>query len=148
MINIIPKPGDTCKKQTRHLEKREGFWKVSLAIIAVLIFALSLGCTSTSQSNITPQTITSVKAGMTKAEVTSLIGEPRSRAIESDGTETWQYRKNAKQGRGQKTYSDIVSFGLTSGVDAGYQDIFTVTFNDGIVLKSMYQENVNTLHIK
>ena len=46
------------------------------------------------------------------------------------------YRKNGQQGKGVKTYSNIMSFGLTSGVDAEYQDILTVTFKSNLVSKS------------
>lgn len=58
----------------------------------------------------------------------------------------WQYRKNGHLGKGVKANSDIMSFGLTRGVDAEYQDILTITFQSNVVSKVTYQENVRMLH--
>lgn len=119
------------------------------SILSILTLTVLFGCATTNtQSNFSADTVNQIKVGMTKGDVTSFLGEPRSRSVESDGTETWQYRKNGQQGKGLKTYSDIASFGLTSGQDAEYQDILTVFFKDGVVAKSSYQENVHMLLIK
>jgi hypothetical protein len=105
--------------------------------------AFLIGCASAPQSKFTADTMTTVKTGMTKAEGTGLFREPRSRSAESDGSETWQYRKNAQEGKGLKTYMDVASLRLTANHGAEYQDILTVVFKDGGVLKTTYQENVN-----
>lgn len=54
-------------------------------------------------------------------------------------------RRNGRQGKGVKAYSDIMFFGLTRGVDADYQDILTITFQSNLVSKVTYQENVRML---
>ena len=82
---------------------------------------------------------------MAKNDVTAILGEPRSRAVDNDGNEIWQYRKNAQEGKGLKLFADITSFGITSGTDAEYQDILCVTFKNNVVLKATYEENVHNL---
>lgn len=113
--------------------------------VLTLVFT---GCTSTSASKetnkFTADTVQSVRAGLTKDEVAKLLGEPRSRSLDNDGNEAWQYRQNAKTGKGVKRFSDIMSFGMTSDLDWQYQDLLTVTFKDGVVTKATYEENVNT----
>jgi len=82
---------------------------------------------------------------MTKDEVTTILGEPRSRMADNDGGEIWQYRKNALEGKAVKIMANITSFGLDTAVDAEYQDILTVTFQTNVVLKATYEENVHNL---
>ena len=119
--------------------------KIYSFAIAIGLAVLVAGCASTANdSKITADTITQIKAGMTKSEVTTIVGEPRSRSVDNDGDEVWQYRKNAQEGKGMKTFADITSFGLTSGMDSEYQDILTVMFKTNIVSKATYEENVHT----
>jgi outer membrane protein assembly factor BamE (lipoprotein component of BamABCDE complex) len=114
-------------------------------VIVLLTFVT--GCASTStQSKFTDDTIGQIKVGMTKDQVTAVVGDPRSRSVDNDGNETWQYRKNAQQGQATKTFSDIMSFGITSDLDAEYQDILTVMFKTNVVSKVTYQENVDSLN--
>jgi outer membrane protein assembly factor BamE (lipoprotein component of BamABCDE complex) len=105
------------------------------------------GCASSQsqQSKFTPDTVTSIKTGMTKDDVMKLLGEPRSHSIDNDGNEIWQYRKNAQQGKAVKAWGNIASFGLTSDTDAQYIDILSVSFKDGAVVKATYEENVHNL---
>ena len=83
---------------------------------------------------------------MTKDQVTAVVGDPRSRSVDNDGNETWQYRKNAKEGQATKTFANIMSFGIASDEDAEYQDILTVMFQTNVVSKVTYQENVHNLN--
>jgi outer membrane protein assembly factor BamE (lipoprotein component of BamABCDE complex) len=119
--------------------------KIYSFAIAVGIAVVIAGCTSTANdSKITADTITQIKTGMTKDQVTAIVGEPRSRSVNNDGDEVWQYRKNAAEGKGMKTFADITSFGLTAGMDSEYQDILTVMFKTNVVSKATYEENVHT----
>lgn len=117
-----------------------------LQFASLIVCILCFGCASNPpQSKFGAETVSQVKQGMSKTEITTMLGEPRSRTVESDGTESWQYRKNAQEGKGLKTYMDIASFGLTSGHDAEYMDVLNVYFKDGVVLKTSYQENAHIL---
>lgn len=115
--------------------------------IVIIFVAFIVGCAGpTNESKFTADTITQIKTGMTKSEVTAIVGEPRSRLVDNDGDETWQYRKNGSEGKAVKTFADITSFGLTSNTDAEYQDILTVMFKTNVVSKVTYQENVHNLN--
>jgi outer membrane protein assembly factor BamE (lipoprotein component of BamABCDE complex) len=118
---------------------------ITSLLITILVLGLT-GCASTSQqSKFTATTVEQIKAGMTKDEVTTILGEPRSRMADNDGGEIWQYRKNALEGKAVKIMANITSFGLDTAVDAEYQDILTVTFQTNVVLKATYEENVHNL---
>ncbi len=121
--------------------------KLIFSFLIVALMAGLTGCstTATHESKFTADTVTQIKTGMTKNEVVGLIGEPRSRSVNNDGGEIWQYRKNGQEGKAMKTFANITSFGLTSGVDAEYQDILSVMFKDAVVSKVTYQENVHNL---
>jgi outer membrane protein assembly factor BamE (lipoprotein component of BamABCDE complex) len=113
--------------------------------LAVIALAFVTGCAGTiNESKFTADTIGQIKTGMTKDEVTAIVGEPRSRSVDDDGDETWQYRKNAQQGQAAKSFANIMSFGLNSGIDSEYQDILTVMFKTNVVSKVTYQENVQS----
>lgn len=119
---------------------------LTIKIIALvsIVFTVGLaGCATTPQPKFNADTVNQIKAGMTKTEVTNMLGEPRSRSVDNDGNETWQYRKAAKQGKGMQTFMNIGSFGMASAFDPIYQDILNVTFTNNIVAKVTYQENVN-----
>ena len=117
------------------------------SIVASILILCVSGCATnqTKQSTFTADTVNTIKVGMTKSDVTKLIGEPRSRSVDNDGSEIWQYRKNAQEGKGVKLFADVTSLGLTRGVDAEYQDILSVSFKNDLVLKANYQENVHNL---
>ena len=117
----------------------------SLSLLFCLVSILLTGCASTTPTEPTfsAATVTEIKSGMNKGEVTAIVGEPRSRLVDNDGGEVWQYRKDAKEGKGVKMYENILSFGATAGMDAEYVDILTVTFKTNIVSKVTYQENVH-----
>lgn len=113
--------------------------------LVIVLLAFVIGCAGTiNESKFTADTIGQIKTGMTKDEVTAIVGEPRSRSTDNDGDETWQYRKNAKQGQAVKSFANIMSFGLNSGIDSEYQDILTVMFKTNLVSKATYQENVQS----
>ncbi len=115
------------------------------AFLLCVLLAWASGCASThTQSKFTADTVQQIKSGMTKSQVTDLVGQPRSRSTDSDGMEAWQYRKDGQQGKGLKTYVNIASMGLASGQDAEFQDILTVIFKSDVVLKVTYQENVRS----
>jgi outer membrane protein assembly factor BamE (lipoprotein component of BamABCDE complex) len=117
------------------------------ASIIIVLVACVAGCASTAnESKFTADTITQIKTGMTKSDVTVIVGEPRSRSVDNDGDEIWQYRKNGSEGKAVKAFADITSFGLTSNTDAEYQDILTVMFKTNAVSKVTYQENVHNLN--
>jgi outer membrane protein assembly factor BamE (lipoprotein component of BamABCDE complex) len=118
------------------------------ASFVIVLAACIAGCASTvNDSKFTADTITQIKTGMTKSDVTAIVGEPRSRSVDNAGDEVWQYRKNAQEGKAVKTFADITSFGLTSGIDAEYQDILTVMFKTNVVSKATYEENVHTSNV-
>ena len=111
----------------------------------IILIACIVGCAApTNESKFTADTITQIKTGMAKSDVIAIVGEPRSRSVDNDGNEAWQYRKNGSEGKAVKTFADITSFGLTANTDAEYQDILTVMFKTNIVSKVTYQENVHT----
>jgi outer membrane protein assembly factor BamE (lipoprotein component of BamABCDE complex) len=115
--------------------------------LVIVLLAFAAGCASTTnQSKFTADTIGQIKVGMTKDQVTAVVGDPRSRSVDNDGNETWQYRKNAKEGQATKTFANIMSFGIASDEDAEYQDILTVLFKTNVVSKVTYQENVHNLN--
>lgn len=115
---------------------------LSLSLLAVIVCC---GCAASApQSTFTASSVSEIKSGMTKAQVTGLLGEPRSRSIDNGHNEVWQYRKNAQEGKGMKTYENIASMGLLAGHDAEYQDILTVTFKNDVVTGSAYEENVQS----
>jgi outer membrane protein assembly factor BamE (lipoprotein component of BamABCDE complex) len=113
--------------------------------LVIVFLTFVTGCASTTnESTFTADTIGQIKVGMTKSEVTAIVGEPRSHSLDNDGDETWQYRKNAQQGKAAKSFANIMSFGLNSGIDSEYQDILTVMFKTNVVSKVTYQENVQS----
>jgi outer membrane protein assembly factor BamE (lipoprotein component of BamABCDE complex) len=115
-----------------------------IAILAASLVAV--GCTTDHvQSQFNADSVKAIKTGMAKSDVIAMLGEPRSRVVDNDGGEVWQYRKNAQEGKGVKLFADITSFGITSGTDAEYQDILSVTFKKEIVVKTTYEENVHNL---
>ena len=115
--------------------------------LVIVLLAFVTGCAGTiNESKFTADTIGQIKTGMTKDEVTAIVGEPRSRSVDNDGDETWQYRKNGSEGKAVKTFADITSFGLYANTDAEYQDILTVIFKTNVVSKVTYQENVHNLN--
>ena len=120
--------------------------KTANLLLGIVWLALAAGCATSNQSHFTSDTVSQIKAGMSKADVTGMLGEPRSRLVDNAGDETWQYRKDAPQGNTAKTFSDIMSFGITTGMDAEYQDILTVTFKTNVVSHVTYQENVDELN--
>jgi len=112
-------------------------------IISVLMLAVGIsGCATTAQSKFSADTVGQIKRGMAKSQVTATLGEPRSRRVDSEDREVWQYRKDAQEGKGMKTYVNIASFGLLSGEDADFQDILSVFFKGNVVSKVTYEENV------
>ena|ERR1700722_9240607 len=114
--------------------------------IVIALVACIVGCASTThESTFTADTINQIKTGMAKSDVTAILGEPRSRSVDNDGDEVWQYRKDAQEGKAVKTFANITSFGLYSGIDSEYQDILTVTFKTNVVSKTTYQENVDAM---
>lgn len=118
--------------------------KLNRLIAGCFLIALTSCATTTPQSKFTATSVEQIKTGMPKSEVVGILGEPRSRLTDNNSNDVWQYRKNGQQGKAVKTYSNIMSFGLTSGLDAEYQDILTVTFKSNLVSKTTYQENVRS----
>jgi outer membrane protein assembly factor BamE (lipoprotein component of BamABCDE complex) len=116
----------------------------SNAILTLLVVTFSIllsGC-ATQQSKFSADTVGQIKTGMTKSQVTATLGEPRSHRMSYDGKEVWQYRKDAQEGKGRKTFIDVVSLGQTSRLDAEFQDILSVFFDGNAVSKVAYEENV------
>jgi len=130
-------------EQTKHTMK-----KILCTSLIIVLAACFAGCATSNgsrQSVFTADTVSQINTGMAKDDVVKIVGEPRSRSVDSDGNEVWQYRKDAKEGQAAKTFADITSFGITSGTDAEYQDILTVTFKTNVVAKATYEENVHNL---
>jgi outer membrane protein assembly factor BamE (lipoprotein component of BamABCDE complex) len=116
---------------------------LSIALLAFI--TVMAGCASTSHdSKFTADTIKQIKPGLTKTDVTGILGEPRSRLVDDAGDEVWQFRKTAEQYQSNKNFINAMSFGLNSRFDAEYQDVLTVTFKINIVSKVTYAENVQS----
>lgn len=116
-----------------------------LTVLTLLLVTFSIllsGCATPVQSKFSADTVGEIKRGMTKSQVTATLGEPRSRRVNSEGSEVWQYRKNAQEGKDIKTYLNIVSLGVLSGTDAEFQDILSISFKGNVVSKVTYEENV------
>ncbi len=87
---------------------------MKLLVLTCIVVVIGLaGCSTTPQTKFTADTISKIKSGMTKADVTSIAGEPRMRSVDNDGNELWQYRKDAQEGKGFRTMMNIASYGMT-----------------------------------
>ena len=115
-----------------------------LVLTCIVVIIGVAGCASAPKKQFTADSMSQIKAGMTKAEVTNIVGEPRMRSVDNDGNELWQYRKNGQEGKGSKTFMNVVSYGMTAGWASRFQDILSVTFTNSIVAKVTYQENADT----
>jgi outer membrane protein assembly factor BamE (lipoprotein component of BamABCDE complex) len=110
---------------------------LSAGLGAVLL--LSPGClfgwgseTTVRGTYVSQETLAKVEAGDDREEVTSLLGEPTSKASKADGTETWRWRYTEAT-----TTTGTVFLLLGSKSKVEKQNIVYVDFDaDGKVVKT------------
>lgn len=86
--------------------------------------------------------VAGLRQGMTQGEVLTLLGAPQSKSTDSQGNQTWTYRRSSDENKGWNTYARIASAGMIQGFTG---DVLTITFVGDRVASHQYNENVDRL---
>jgi len=119
---------------------------VNKSIIGVVLTVLLLsggvaGCATTARWDDT--SVIAVREGMTKSEVSTLLGQPESTSMDQDGKVTWTYRRPSDNKTFIDRYVTVASLGMTQGLTS---DVLTIHFGSNDRVSSFrFSENVDAL---
>ena len=112
--------------------------RVSRSLIAAFVAGLTLSSCATA-ARWDDTSVTAIREGMTKAEVTTLIGQPDSTSVDSNGNQTWNYRRATDDKSFMDRYVQVGTLGMIDGMNS---DFLSITFIGDRVASYRFEQNV------
>jgi len=111
--------------------------RCSLALATAIVAGIGLSSCATA-ARWDDTSVTAIREGMTKSEVTTLIGPPDSTSVDMNGQQTWNYRRATDDKTFMDRYVQIGSLGMVDGMRS---DFLTIVFNGDRVASYRFEQN-------
>lgn len=89
------------------------------------------------------ETVKQVQKGMTKAQVTAMLGEPSSMTTHEGDKEVWIFRRASDESGAEGKYVSFMTLGMKSGENAIKVDALSIMFTGENIETFKYEQNVD-----
>ena len=115
----------------------------SLGVVAVIIVS---GCAGSLSALPTEDELQGLK-GQSKQAIVERLGQPTRKSTDSNGQQTWEYKRPATSQSSFNKFVAVSSFGMMSGDNSVYVDILRLTFSNDRVKTTALDENVTNVSL-